>query len=75
MRNYKEDTYIVEYNDLMSNPNKVVKGFYDFFEIPKFKHNLFKIENSDKENDMVYGIPGMHDVRPLLTKKTVKNTL
>jgi sulfotransferase len=67
--NHKEDIYVINFNDLMSNPNKVVKGFYDFFELPKFKHNLYKIENMDKENDMVYGIPGMHDVRPLLTKK------
>ena len=66
--NYKEDCYVIEYNELINNPNNVVNGFYDFFELPRFKHNLYKIENLNQENDMVYGVPGMHNVRPLLYK-------
>ena len=35
---YKNITHFVMYEDLVSNPEKVINGIYEFLEIPKYTH-------------------------------------
>jgi len=64
--------HIVEYDELTAQPEKVIEGIYNFIGIPPYKHDLAAITNKTPEDDRVYNLPGMHDVRPGL-KKTSKD--
>ena len=59
----KETVHFVKYEDLVENPVKILKGIYNFLNIPEFKHNFnikdqFSI-NGVEYNDNVMGAP-MH---------------
>jgi len=59
----KKNVHFVKYEDLVENPTKILKGIYDFLDIPKFKHSFnikdqFSI-NGIKYDDSVMGAP-MH---------------
>jgi sulfotransferase len=58
----------VEYEDLLFSPDSVLCRIYDFLEMDYFNHNFLNIENKVQENDEVYHLPGMHNVRKLLSK-------
>ena len=51
--------HIVKYNDLVQTPDSVIKGIYDYLDIPSFQHrykNLDQFEiNGVKYNDSVVG--------------------
>ena len=66
--NHQKDTFFIEYDDFCNNPEKILKDFYKFFKLPYFKHNLSKIDDPDRENDDVYGIPTLHEIRPTIGK-------
>lgn len=61
--------HIVEYEDLVNSPKTVIDGIYEFLNIEPFNHSFNAIENKVKEDDMVYGLPGMHDVRESISKQ------
>jgi hypothetical protein len=44
---------LVDYNDLVKNPEKIIKEIYEFYEIKSFKHN-FKTFKQFKVNGMSY---------------------
>ena len=58
--------YIVEYDDLVEQPEKTIEGIYDYLEIPKFKHrysNLDQFEvNGMKYDDKFLG-EGLHTIK------------
>ena len=66
--NYPNDTFFIEYDDFCNNPEKILRDFYKFFKLPFFKHNLNKIDDVDRENDDIYGIPTLHEIRPTIGK-------
>lgn len=53
----------VEYSDLVSYTKEVIASIYSFCEWDYFEHDLFNIVNRSPENDLVYGLLGMHEVR------------
>lgn len=57
----------IDYAELIADTNKVLDKIYSFIDVKRFEHDLENIENTLPENDSVYGLLGMHDVR-----KTVK---
>lgn len=61
--------HIVEYNDLVMNPEETMSGIYEFLEMPDYKHNFKKIEKVESDNDEVLGLPkNLHDIRKSLSK-------
>jgi sulfotransferase len=59
--------YIVNYADLVSEPEKTVAGVYDFLGIPRYEHSFEKISANNVQRDTeVLGIPDLHTVRPEL---------
>jgi len=58
--------HFVEYDDLCDAPQATLDGIYDFLELKRFAHQFTDIVNSNQEDDSVYGLIGMHDVRPTL---------
>ena len=66
--NHNKDCFFIEYDEFCNTPEKILKEFYKFFKLPSFKHNLYNITDPDRENDEVYGIPTLHEIRPTIGK-------
>jgi hypothetical protein len=65
----REYFHFIEYENLVSDPCKEIKNLYKFLEIDSFEHDFSNIINTVQENDEIYGLPGMHDVRPTISKR------
>lgn len=69
----EKQVHLIEYDDLINQPEETMKKIYDFLGEEYFQHNFESIENIHRENDqMVYGLPDMHDVRSTLSKVSAK---
>jgi len=65
--------YNIEYEDLINEPEKTLKGIYDYLELDYFSHDFKKIENRHRERDTeIWGLSDMHDVRKELKKTSSK---
>lgn len=53
----------VEYADIVSDTDEVLKSIYEFCEFDPFKHDLLNIVNNHPEDDSVYGLIGQHEIR------------
>lgn len=63
--------HIVEYEDLVNNTEESLEKIYDFLGMEPFDHDLNKIYNVAPEDDRVYGLTGMHDVRQSISKRDI----
>lgn len=59
----------ISYEELINDTNAVLDEIYHFICEKRFFHNLKNIINNNPENDLVYGLNGMHDVYPTIIKK------
>jgi sulfotransferase len=63
--------HIVEYNDLVLNPEETMNNIYDFLELPHYEHNFNKIEKVEVDNDEAVGLPkDLHDIRKSLSQSS-----
>ncbi len=53
----------VEYADLISDPSSQVARIYEFCDWEPFTHDYDNVVNLHPEDDSVYGLAGMHDIR------------
>jgi sulfotransferase len=69
LNEYRDCIHMVEYNDLVSNPQETMDKIYDFLEIDSFDHNFGNIENTcQEEKDDAWGIKNLHIIRSKLQK-------
>jgi len=54
----------IEYSDLISEPKEIINQIYNFCEIEPFEHYFTGIKNIYPENDAIYGLDGMHKIKP-----------
>ena len=67
--NYRDCLHIVEYDDIVNNTDKTIKGIYNFLELKPYKHSYKDLINREPEDDVkMYGIKGLHDVQPVLKR-------
>jgi sulfotransferase len=59
---------LVEYDDLVSNPNRTMKLVYTYLDVSHWAPSKSNLENPHPENDSVYGMKGLHDIRPTLER-------
>lgn len=64
----------IEYADLVDNTQDVINAVYGFCDWEPFRHDLSHIENPHPENDAIYGLVGMHDVRPTIGRRDLSPT-
>lgn len=62
--------HFIEYNDLVSNPQKVLNDLYDYLEIEKFDH-IFEGLKSESSPENLTGIYDLHTIHPKLEKKSI----
>jgi sulfotransferase len=67
----KQYFHIVEYDNLIANPKLAIDGIYEFLGIEKFDHDFNNIVNTTKEDDRVYGVPGLHDIRQSIGRREI----
>ena len=61
--------HLIDYDDLVNNPEQVMNGVYEFLELEPYQHDFNSITNSHRERDTeVYGLSTMHQVKGTLEK-------
>jgi sulfotransferase len=63
IKNNNGEFIFIDYKDLVENTEKVLKDIYDFLELNFYEHDYNNIKNYFPENDKVYGLDGMHEIR------------
>lgn len=59
----------IKYESLCLHPEMEMKRVYDYLEIPPFQHDFNSIPQTTKEDDEIYGLSGLHTIRPSLEMK------
>lgn len=59
---------VIEYSDLCSDPLGTVQAIYEHCGWEPFLHDFDHIVNRHPEDDRVYGLIGLHDIRPSLPR-------
>ena len=67
----KNKFHLIEYDDLINDPESTMKNVYHFLGIEYFKHDFINIEQKNKPNDSIYGMKDLHKVRKKLEKKSI----
>jgi len=69
----KKTFHLVEYSDIVNNPQEIMDGIYKFIGIDSFKHNFNNISKLEKDDDLAIGMPeNLHQVRSKLNKTSPK---
>ena len=68
----KKYFHIVEYDDLIKDTKNTMNKIYEFLGVEKYDHDLNNIINTTPEDDRIYGLDGMHDVRKNISKVSLK---
>lgn len=63
--------YFVEYADLVSKPADTLLGIYKFLNLEYFIHDFENVINAHLEDDTVYGLIGMHDIRKKVSQNNI----
>ena len=72
MEGKQKQLHFVEYDDLVSNPEKAMRAIYEFLEEEYYEHDFDNLVNIHKEDDAtVYGLADMHDIRKNLAKTSI----
>lgn len=58
----------IEYDDLVDSTQEAIQSIYDFCEWEPFHHTYSNIVNPYPEDDSVYGLIGLHDVRSSISR-------
>lgn len=69
MAHNRPNFHFIEYEDLVANPEVELSKLYEFLELDPFEHDLQNVVNPVQENDEVYGLLGMHDVRSVISHR------
>lgn len=60
---------LVEYDDLIKDPQKELNDIYDFLQLSHFTHDINNVEKKEEENLANAGLPiNLHDVRSKVEK-------
>jgi sulfotransferase len=68
--------HIVEYNDLVFDPESVMAGIYKFLELEPHNHDFNNIVKIEVDNDSALGLPHtMHDVEKSIRKSVTDTSI
>jgi len=70
LKEYRECIHLIEYEDLINDPDNTISNIYNFLEIEYFEHDFNNIVKKYSENDNLYRLSGMHEIRTKLEKKS-----
>jgi sulfotransferase len=70
-KNNKGEFLFITYEQLLTDTADTINKIYSFCEWDSFDHDFNNIINIHPENDEVYKLKGMHDVRPTISKRNL----
>ena len=59
----------VTYDELVNDTDAVLDSLYLFIGVDRYEHDLSHIVNTLAEDDAIYGLNGMHAVRPTISRR------
>ena len=75
---HKKYFYLIEYNDLLKKPREIIKGIYNFLDIPLFEHNFKKFKQFSIQekyyDDTIVG-KNLHTIKEEGLSKTIHKPL
>ena len=71
----KGEFLFVSYNELVTQTKETIEKIYTFCEWDSFEHNYNEIINKHPEDDTVYKLNGMHDIRSTISKRNLNTQL
>jgi sulfotransferase len=74
-QNNNGEFLFVTYEELVTQTSETIKKIYSFCEWESFDHDYNEIVNQHPENDHVYNLLGMHDVRSTISKRNLNTQL
>lgn len=66
---------LVQYETLVSDPQRVLNAVYAFIDEPQYHHDFNNISYEANEFDLRAGTPGLHEVRPKISPRTRQTVL
>ena len=69
LRNDTKNLLMVEYDDIVDQPDETMRRIYDFLEVDYYKHDFNNVINTHRESEKQWNLKDMHHVR-----KQVKRT-
>lgn len=54
-RGWRNKLFLVDYSELTKNPNRTLKGIYEFLDIEEYSHDFNNIEQITYEDDYMHG--------------------
>jgi sulfotransferase len=63
-RGWARKMLFVRFEDLTTQPAPTLKKIYAYLGVPEFTHDFDKVAQVTEEDDKVFGIPGLHAIRP-----------
>lgn len=74
VKNHHEKMLLIEYEDLIKHTQKTMNSIYRWLGVHEFTHDLENVENKYREDDRVYDLKDMHEVRPRVEKTSLPAT-
>lgn len=72
-QNHRDCIKIVDYLDILNNPINTLSEIYSFLEMPIYSGHTTTNLQPMNENDKFWGLPGLHNVRPILKKTSLSS--
>jgi hypothetical protein len=66
--NDPESFLLLEYDDIVSKPKETMGVICTYLGVSPWAPSTTNLTNPNPENDRVYGMPGLHDVKPELKR-------
>jgi sulfotransferase len=63
VRGYQDRMFLIDFEDLTTNPEETMRKIYAFLEEPYFEHNFDNVEQVTFEDDSVHGFKNLHAIR------------
>ena len=63
-RGWHKKMLFLRFEDLTTQPAQTLQKVYSYLGVPEFEHNFDKVAQVTQEDDQVFGIPGLHEIRP-----------
>jgi sulfotransferase len=63
-RGWYKKILFLRFEDLTAKPAETLQQVYAYLGLPAFEHDFGNVAQVTHEDDEVFGIPGLHDIRP-----------
>jgi sulfotransferase len=63
-RGWNKKMLFLRFEDMTTQPAETLQKVYTYLGVPGFKHDFDKVAQVTLEDDQVFGIPDLHEIRP-----------